>query len=168
MIDAVISTLIGGLLALAGALVGPFFQRRHERWQASRSDQEKLRLKAEELFDELDKLNQNCYASTMSVIKVAKGEPVEILPVPDLGKVRAIVAVYFPSAQSIVDEFEKERVRTSNVFLEYFKEKIPKGGVNDHEVRQMQAVMMTNHQKIISDISKDLRNHLSAVVPRLK
>ena len=166
--DTVISTLIGGFLALGGALIGPFFARRHEKWRARRDDEDKLRLKAEELFDELDRLNQHSHASLMSVIKVYKGKAGDVLPVPDLGKVRAIVTVYFPSAQSIVDDFETERARISGLFIEYFQQQMKDGGLRDVQISQMQTLMITNHQKIIAEISKALRAHVSAVVPRLK
>lgn len=168
MISGLLSTLLGGFLALAGVLLGPFFQRKHERWLAFRSDQALLREKAEQLFDELDRITDQSHAATMSSLKNAQDENREIIPVPDLGKIRAISTVYFPSILPLIDEYEEKRSSSAKIVLNYWKDAMKKGGISPTEMKAMQVMVVTEHGTNASELVTAVRKHLCEIVPRLQ
>jgi gas vesicle protein len=168
MTEGLIATFLGGLLALAGALIGPTLQRKHDRWLAKREDENLLREKAEQLFDELDKIQDQSRKSTMSVMASVTNVQQEIIPVPDLGKVRAIVSVYFFTASKIVSDFENHKDSSGKVFMDYTKEQFEKKAMSADQTKALQLIMVAEHSKNLTKFTSDLRAHVSTVVPRLK
>ncbi|MGB3710434.1 MAG: hypothetical protein WA985_01970, partial [Erythrobacter sp.] len=106
--EGIVQVLVGGLLALAGALIGPHFQRKHERWRADREDRELLRDKAEELFDELDLFLSESEDASVAAVARVQDDAVETKKVPDLRKVRAIATIYFPSSLELIEKYEND------------------------------------------------------------
>lgn len=167
MIYAILQTLLGGVIALAGVLIGPYFQRKHERWLAKRSDDDTKRAKAESLFDDLDRISSKSRQSTVSVMNVIQNEKMSILPAPDLGRVRAVASVYFPTCQVIIDEYEDKRKEKTKKIMQYLKKQTDAGEVSASEIRSIQVVMATEHQSDTQNFIDNMRAHISEVVPRL-
>lgn len=168
MIESLAPILLGGVLALAGTLIGPIFQHRHERWKADRADRSILREKAEELFDELDLLVTASQAASITVIAMAKGDDVAAKPVPDLGKARSIAAIYFPSALDIIGDYEKQNLEFMNWVVSQTEEAIKAGAQGLGTLRGLPMIVTIENQKRAVMLVNDLRAHLSANVPKLE
>ena len=109
VVEALFQTLLGGLLALGGVVIGPFLQRKHEKWLLARQDEQLLREKAQELFDAIDTLVSKSQASTLSALARLKDESsAEAIPVPDLGNIRGLSTIYFPSLLDRIAKFEED------------------------------------------------------------
>jgi hypothetical protein len=168
MSEVLISTLLGGLLALAGALIGPNLQRKHDRWLAKRQDEALLRDKAEELFEELDRMQQGSRRAMLSVMASVRDPSEQVQPIPELGKIRAIVCVYFESASKIVNEFERQRDSSGQIFMDYTKEQFEQKCLTEDRTKMLQLYMVSEHGKNLSAFVTKLRSHVSHIVPRVK
>lgn len=163
--DAILQTLAGGLLALAGAIIGPFFQRRHDRWVAQQQANQLLRDKAQELFDEIDRLIRDAGQASIRAIQKIKDDNAEPLPVPDLGRIRSISAIYFPSCLELIQTFEakhSESVRTSvRMVVEESKKNYPASDV----YKMIPVMMVTEFQTLSTDLCKEIRDRIASEVP---
>ena len=168
MIDGVLQVLVGGLLALGGAFVGPFFQRRHERWIADREDRAVLRNKAEELFDELDSFVLKSQGASIAALARMQDSGVEAKPVPDLGRVRAIAAIYFPTSLTMIDAYEATNLEALRSIAEQTEEALKAGEKGLATLRGMPMKMAIEHQQAAASFVAELRKHLSENVPTLQ
>ena len=105
-IAIVLAAAIGVLGALGGSFVAPAFQRAHEKWRAEREDHQLLREKATELFDELDRIIRQSNQANISALASLSQDQPEIAPVPDLGRVRMLVSVYFSDLAALVQAYD--------------------------------------------------------------
>lgn len=167
MIEGIVQVLIGGLLALAGAFIGPFFQRRHERWRAKREDEQTLRGMAAELFNELDRIVHESNQSNISAIKRLIDNNAEPFPLPDLGKIRMLVSVYFPTASEIVTRFEKESDALSDQLAKEIENAV-KQSSSAEKIKVLNGVLVTQRNKQAYSFVKEMRTHMANVIPRLQ
>lgn len=166
--EAILQTLIGGLLALSGAFAGPYFQRKHDRWLADRNDRAHLREKGQELFDELDRFIREAQKASIFAIKQIQDKNAVSTPVPDLGRVRAISVIYFPVCLDLVDSFE---IKHSNLFLEISntaKKAVADGDAGLDQLKALPLLMTSLYQKLASDFVRQMRVNLAKNVPRME
>ena len=168
MIDGIIQVLVGGLIALAGAFVGPFFQRKHERWRADRDDRAILRAKAEELFDELDRFIAKSHEASLAAFAKMQDQNVETKAVPDLGRSRAIAAIYFPTSLPLIDKFESDNVELIKLVSAQLGSALKEGEAGLASLKALPMAMAIRHQEMSSKFVLDLRKHLAENVPKLE
>ena len=165
--EAIFQTLLGGILALAGAMLGPFFQRRHERWKARRDDEKVLRAKAEELFEELDRVGLQAGQASVRSLQMIKDKSLQALPVPDLGKIRAIVVMYFPDAIQIIENFENSHSTATKGIFNSLKECLESGRDNPDEIAVLGVMLTTTYHSLASKYVKEMRAAVAGSVPLL-
>lgn len=166
MISEIIPVLVGGLLALAGALIGPFFQRKHEYWKAAREDSQLLREKAAELFSKLDRITAEANQASVSAIRNLMEKDAVPSPLPDLGKVRLLVAVYFPDATSIVETYEAKNLELTKTLVSEIDK-----AAKSHDAQALKAVnafLVQQKGQTSCDFVRQIRDEISTKVPRLK
>jgi hypothetical protein len=152
------------MLALAGAFVGPFLQRKHDRWLARRADQQILRQKAEELFAELDTLALHSGQASVRTFERLQNKELDAIALPDLGRVRAIATIYFPKLLPHFDRFQDEQ--------KSFTEKIipdlgRAGEASDYaKIKGITAMLMLNHQEIVTKLVQDIRREMVEMTPK--
>lgn len=168
MIEGVIQVLVGGLIALAGAFVGPFFQRKHEKWRADRDDRAILRGKAEDLFDELDQFVAKSQVASLAAVAKMQDDTVEAKQVPDLGRVRAIAAIYFPTALPLIDTFENENLEFMKWIGTQTESALKDGEAGLSVLKSLPMVMALKYQQRGSKFVSDLRKHLADKVPKME
>jgi hypothetical protein len=166
MTTAIVSTLIGGLLALAGAFIGPFLQRKHDRWLAHRADDQMLRHKAEELFSELDTLTDKSGKASIRVVERLKNAELDTIPLPDLGHVRALAIIYFPKLLPHLDQFQ-------NDIDELWKKLIPDLGTASEaldagKIQGLGVVTVIQHQQISTKLVQAVRREMVEVTPKFE
>lgn len=166
MITAIVSTLIGGLLALAGAFIGPFFQRKHDRWLAFRADDQMRRQKAEELFSELDALTGKSGKASIRAVERLKNAELDPIPVPDLGHVRALAIIYFPELLPHLDQFQTD-------IDELWKKLIPDLGaaseaLDAEKIQGLGVMMVIQHHEISTKLVKSVRREMVKVTPKFE
>ena len=166
--NAILQTLIGGLLALGGAMIGPFFQRRHERWRAEREDRHLLRDKAQELFDELDRVIKESQAASLSAALKLKGDNVESTAVPDLGRIRAIAIIYFPSSLALIENFEAELNALAQSVVREAEGAMESGENGLKMLKALPMVMATKHQQSTARFVAQMRDHFAKNVPKME
>jgi hypothetical protein len=168
LMDGLWSTIAGGLLALGGAWIGPHFQRRHERWRAKREDQNVLRQKAQELFDELDRLVNESQQASLSAIARLQDKSAASKPVPDLGGVRAIAAIYFPSSLSLVDAFENENQQILKSIADQAKVAVDDGEKGLGALQALPMIMAVKYLEFAGKFVRKMREHLKNNVPQIE
>ena len=163
---AIISTLVGGLLALAGAFVGPFLQRKHDRWLAQRTDHQTLRQKAEELFVGLDALSHQSGRASVRTFERLKDGGLEAIPLPDLGCVRALATVYFPQLMPHLDQFQTE-IKT---LYEKIVPDLRKAGeaLDANKIKGLGIIMVIEHQQIISKPVREIHGEMLKIAPKFE
>lgn len=164
----VLAAAIGVLGALGGAFVGPFLQQKHEKWRADREDRMILRGKAEELFDELDQFVAKSQSASMAALAKMQDETVEAKQAPDLGRVRAIAAIYFPTALQLIDTFETENLEFMKWVATETETALKDGKAGLEVLKSLPMVMALKYQQRGSKFVSDLRKHLADNVPKMK
>ena len=167
VVEALFQTLLGGLLALGGVVIGPFLQRKHEKWLLARQDEQLLREKAQELFDAIDTLVSKSQASTLSALALLKDESsAEAIPVPDLGNIRGLSTIYFPSLLDRIAKFEEDYGVVIKKVVDV-AEDVMKGTSDASSLKAMPFLMTGQYQSLITDLARDLRSQLRVAVPKL-
>ena len=166
MTAAIVSTLIGGLLALAGAFVGPFLQRKHDKWLARLTDHQTLRQKAEELFAELDAVTHISGKASLRTVERLQDGTLEAISLPDLGRVRALATVYFPKLLPHLDQFQTE-------INGLWKELIPDLGaaskaLDADKIKGLGVVMVLQHQQISTRLVQAVRLEMIEITPKFE
>jgi hypothetical protein len=164
----VLAAAIGVLGALGGALVGPYLHHKHERWKAAREDEHLLRAKAEELFDELDKFVWQASDASVAAMAKLQGQEGEMKKMPDLGRVRAIAVIYFPTALDLINSFEADTLNLFKVVAEESGKAVEKGGEGLSLLKGLPMITAVKYQELATKLVGDLRNHLAVNVPKLK
>ena len=114
MVDCatVLIAAISAGAGLAGSFIAGHFSLKALSMGHRKDDVVSLRVKVEELYAELDHI-QNLSNSTMALAAPAlkaHAAPQEKFDVINLGKIRSIVGLYFPSCQTAIDAFDKQEV----------------------------------------------------------
>ena len=161
--EAFLQTLLGGFLALAGSAIGPFLQRKHDRWVANREDSQLIRDKAQELFDELDRITSVSGQASTRVLERLKDENLEARQVPELGRVRAISALYFPGSLPLIQTFEDE----AGKLMEEVVKLAENTAANADRMKGLPVLMTLKHQKLASKFVRSMREHVNGVLPKL-
>src|SRR4051794_23429816 len=97
MLQILIPVIVGGLIAVIGGLVGPPFLH---RMQVKADTRKRRAEKFEELVGAL--YEHNHWLDMHKNIKLFANEGV--LPVSPMGKVQAIISVYFPQFRTQINE----------------------------------------------------------------
>ncbi|WP_299599043.1 hypothetical protein [uncultured Microbulbifer sp.] len=127
---AVIPVLSGGLIGIAGSFGVSYFQQRQKK-------SETLKKKAEEALQHLYRCiiwlhNYRHQCLIDGEIKIAN--------FPPLDTAEAIVALYFPEAESELDEFTKKHSEVASVAIGLGGERIAQGEIpKDHSERWSMA-----------------------------
>lgn len=161
MIEIIAPVLVGGALALLGTFVGPFFQRKHEKWKAEREDAQLIRLKADQVFLELDCIRDQATSARIASVKRLVDENEPPVALPALGKVRLIVPIYFPTAQERLDAYDDESSRMG-VDLKPQLELAFKDGDNKAIEKLSAEAIKAEYKRLISlveEIKKEVLNN---------
>ena len=167
-IALVIVAVIGVLGTLGGAIAGPFLQRKHEEWKAKRADQQLLRDKAQEPFDELDRLTAQAHGASVSAAQLLNDPEAEIQAAPDLGRIRAITAVYFPECEGPVLAFENKVTASGAKTINLMHEFQQNDTLTGDSIRAITLSHVSQHHNASQELAKALRKQISLVVPRLE
>ena len=162
---SVLAAIVGVVGALGGAFIGPFFQRKHERWVAKRADEQLLREKAQELFDELDRVAHAAAASTTRTLERLNKKDLEIIPFPDLGRIRAVAALYFPSTLPRIEQFETQYGEGLASIVSELRSKNDEGKADADYINGLIVVMMTQAQQIAAKFVREMRMLLTDKLP---
>ena len=162
----VLAAAIGVLGTLLGSFVGPFFQHKHEQWRAKREDQQLLREKAADVFDELDRIVSQSHSANIAALQNLNGEDVKTSPFPDLGRLRMLTTVYFPQTLDIVSKYENERQKLSIELGKKISEQIPKNEPN--AIKAINVVMMSKFADAATKFVREMRLALASVAPKIQ
>jgi hypothetical protein len=166
--DALLQTLLGGIIALAGAAIGPWLQRNHERWRAQREDEHLVREKAQELFDELDRVVRDSAKASVRAMERITNKDLEAFPVPDLGKIRAISLTYFPDLMNAISSFEIKHAALAEKIIAEARAATDKGDAGLDILKALPVLMVTSYQEVANDLVKAIRTDISQHIPTLK
>ncbi|KLI64975.1 hypothetical protein [Aurantiacibacter marinus] len=165
--EAIVPVLVGGLLTLAGALVAPFFQRKHEKWRAEREDSQLIREKAAELFDELDRMVAESHSANIAVFRNLAEKNVPPSPLPDLGRIRMLVGIYFPEAMPTVEGYEERCAVVSSSVTKDLDGALKSSDGGDR-IKALTAVMVSSQNEETRKFVRNLRAEVAQNIPRLK
>ena len=165
--EAVLQTLLGGLLAIAGAIAGPHLQRRHDRWTARREDEQLIRNKAQELFEELDRLSHESAKASVRAMEKLKDDSLDSIPVPQLGQARAIAALYFPSSLKLIEDFEEKHGALAKKVFEEADKAIKAGDQGVDVLKALPIIMITQFQSLANDFVFEMRAHIIDQLPKM-
>lgn len=166
MIDAILSTLVGGMLALVGAFVGPFFQRKHERWLARREDHAVLRAKAEELFAELAVLTAQSGQASVRTVERLRNESLDSIPLPDLNRIRSLSTVYYPKLLPHVTAFEEDRKAMFEKLLPSLR--VAGEEADPEAIKGLTVVMAIQYQQLASKLVRAFQEEMIEVAPKFE
>lgn len=104
------NTVANGAFLFGGALLSPWFSDRAQKRQAKRETDAILREKAEAIFMAIGDARREAVARTVHAMKLlGPTSPSEDAPLfSNFETIRALVAMYFPSALPILDELDAE------------------------------------------------------------
>jgi len=88
--------------------------------------------------------------------------------VPDLGRVRALSSVYFPTCSGVISKFESNAFESSRKLLEILTKETQSENPNEQRVRLIQSSMVTQRNSEIAQLAKDLRREITSAVPRIE
>jgi hypothetical protein len=175
VIEALAPVFLGGLLALAGAAIGPFFQRRHEKWKANREDEQLMRDNALELFEELGRIRDGTRESTSASLKQVTDSEAEVVAIPEIGRVRAIATIYFSNICPLLDEYELKKKALQDEYMQNFDELAKRLVANRktpeemrHESRMLGAYYATAHAVELDKLSKEIGDKIGGEVPKIR
>ena len=125
MVDwsTVLIAAISGGAGLAGSVIAGHFNLKALRMGHRNDDVVSIRAKVEELYAELDhiqELSNESAVRAMAAIK-AQGVPQEKFGTINLGKIRSIVGLYFPKCQAAIDAFDQEDIEDVKALRADFK-----------------------------------------------
>ncbi len=143
-------------------------QGKQKRDESRRLDNALMRDKAQEIFDEIDQIiDKSRTASTDAMQRIFPNPPTNekpISPVPDLGCLRGLVAIYYPICSPIIATFEANILQPfQNLKGELFD------AMNDGEngaknIKGIHAILVTTHNQLIERLAADLRAKIAGEV----
>ncbi len=171
MSDSLIGVVLGSALVLLGTLVGPYFQRRHEKWRAVREDQALLRSKAQEIFNEIDfvveKSREASIDALQRLMQLSNSNGGSAKAVADLGKLRGLVAIYYPTGLDYIDAFEENSATLINNIKSKINEAIQRGEQGAAELVKLPTLMAVSHQRVVDVFADELRKHIIEQVKKI-
>ena len=103
----VLNTIAAGGFGLAGTYLVPRSQREARRHEERRANAAIMRDKAEQIFEEISRLERAIGAQFLVATRVAAGMAEDDdAPLADFDKIRSLAAVYYPSLLSALNELE--------------------------------------------------------------
>jgi hypothetical protein len=161
----ILLVIITGLLTLGGSFLGPFFQNRQLRFNANLGI---LRDRAQDIFDEIDVVVRKSQLASVLAMQNFAGtqgdQPNKLESVADLGRIRGLVATYYPTALPILAKFEFESDSLIQEIQTQLKLSVKDGVPDNKLLKALPAMMATSHQKIVSSLASELRNHITEKV----
>jgi hypothetical protein len=158
----IVVALISALAAIAGAIAGPLVQRRTTSDEANRA-RARLRLeKAEEIYVEMDRVQfelGKLTAAALHLMDPSRDRAIEPAII-SLGRLRGLIAIYFPEGNAIFAEFDKEEVGRVVELRETLEAATAKA--NAKAVTGVGIARMLTHQADITDLLKQLREFMDA------
>ena len=108
----VLIAAISASAGLAGSVIAGQFNLKALSKAHSKDDAVSIRIKVEELYAELDNIQDLSNVSAVKALTAinAKAAPQERFDAINLGKVRSIVGLYFPECQVAIDAFDKQDI----------------------------------------------------------
>jgi hypothetical protein len=91
----------------------------------------------------------------------------ETIPVPDLGRIRPICAIYFPALSERLSKFEADTGAFYKEVVKIAENSMKTGEDGLETLKAMPFVMTGQYQTLTTELAKDLRAQLHGVVPRL-
>jgi len=128
------------------------------KWQAKREDAALYREKASEVFEEVDHiLNQSHRALISSLSGWASEAEDKPERIAELGKLRSLVATYFPDCLKLLDNFDAKSGeifdRMGTAVTGAGKGKLPEADA----IRAIRALAVGEHQRLVIKFAKELR-----------
>ena len=114
MVDysTVLIAAISASAGLAGSVIAGHFNLKTLSNAHRKDDEVSIRIKVEELYAELDHIQELSNVSAVRALTAinANASPQEKFDAINLGKVRSIVGLYFPTCQAAIDAFDKQDI----------------------------------------------------------
>ena len=166
--DVLLQTLLGGALALMGAFVGPFLQRKHDRWLATREDEQLIRNQAQELFDELDRIVRESGQAFNCAFAMLEDQSLEVVEVPHLNRARAISAIYFPACLPVIEDFEQKETELLGKIAEMAINASDVGGDALNKLKGLPVFLANERHKLSSSFVDRMRLNITQRLPKLE
>lgn len=165
---AQISTgLIGVLGTLGGTMLANRHNRRDRQEQIERERHALLRSKAEELYAELtsvvDFAKQNISSALRSEYLQEDASTELVLPTE---RVEALIAIYFPSALPIFEQYEQDRIAQVAPLMEQIEE-----AAASHNTAQFRKAVTEATKAVgnsVAALNGRIRRHLNPEIAKLK
>ena len=166
--EQIFIAVVAAASALVGSYLGPFMQRKQSAADATRADAALMRDKAEQIFEEIDKFlvaSRNASLSAFRLLGPAElRDQTPAVPMADIGKIRALIATYYPNGLPLIEEFDAEVKRASDVVLGQIKAEQKKDGPKPDAIRGYTAMLAADRGVTDASLAKKLRDHLVAEV----
>jgi hypothetical protein len=127
-----------------------------------------LRDKAQELFDELDRVISLSQEASLAAVARIQDDTVVTKQVPDLGRVRAIAAIYFPSSMKLIEEFEAQNLKVADMVVTQAKEAVEGGKAGLDTLKALPMIMAVKHQEHASSFARQMRDLIGTTVPKVE
>ncbi len=97
-----------------------------------------------------------------------KGDPVEAVPVPDLGRLRAIAAIYFPTSLTLIRSFEERQENFGKFVMDEAKKALGDGAAGLEALKALPMIVTSQSQALAMEFVREMRAHLTMNVPKLE
>lgn len=159
----IVNTLAAGGFGLAGTYLVPRSQREARRHEERRANAAIMREKAEQIFSEIARLEQEMGAQfVLTTRAVANRRDEGDAPLPDFDSIRALAAVYYPNLLSVLEALEapmQERLRRTADALKIATE--TELEVREDAVRLVTFQITLDQWQNVSKASRKLRAQLT-------
>lgn len=126
MVDyaTVLIAVISAGAGLGGSIIAGNFSLKSVRLMHRRDDDALVRSKVEELYAELDRVQALSNVLAARAMKemnaeVPSGEQFEQI---NLGRIRAVVSMYFPNCKVVIEDFDKEKIGNDKEIRKIFED----------------------------------------------
>jgi hypothetical protein len=159
----IVNTLAAGGFGLAGTYLVPRSQREARRHEARRANAAIMRDKAEQIFSEIARLEQEMGSQfVLTTRAVANRQDDDDAPLPDFDKIRALAAVYYPNLLSVLESLEapmQERLLRTTEALKIAAE--DKSDFQEDALRLVTFQITLDQWKNVLQASRKLRVQLT-------
>lgn len=102
--------VLGGALTLVGQWVGPSLQRQTSKEEAARLHRQAMAEKAEQLFDEIERVRARARSEVLLGSAPTEGEADKnyYYTTGELGRLRALIYIHFPKLRILVHSYDVE------------------------------------------------------------
>jgi hypothetical protein len=161
-------------LTAAVALGAPYLSARMQRTEkaVARYDEKLaiLRDKAEEIFQQLERVNAACGDALVHAVKLLK--PDQEPPAPSsraaehIGRAKALVSMYFPNGLVFFDEYEKSMALASAPVREIF-DKVEQGKLDTAAINGTHIMLAFEYQRVAGALTKNLSEFMREAAQKL-